>query len=234
MIETISAWSISRLFEFEKCAHASYLRIIAKSKQPELEDAHPMIRGRRIHTEVEQYINGQTEDFPSSGKKLKTTLDYCRDRYREGNATVEEQWGFDNAWGVVGWFDDDVWCRMATDCDISYEETAEIWDWKTGKSFGNEVKYMQQMQLYAIGKFMRSPETEYIDVSLGFLDDGKVRTKSFERDDKLVKLLARFNERGNRMTSCVDFRPNPSAMNCKYCPFGPTGTAACIHGVSPL
>ena len=235
MIETISAWSISRLFVFESCRHRAYLQYLVKSAVPDLEDNHPMIRGRRIHEEVEHYINGATEDFPSSGKKLKELLNDCRDAYRDGVAVVEEQWGFDRNWEPVGWFADDVWLRMATDCTVSFDrDSANIFDWKTGKSFGNEVKYMQQMQLYAIGAFMREPELEYADVTLGFLDDGKTRTKSFERGAKLNKLITRFEERGRRMTECTDFRPNPNAMNCKYCPFGPTGTKACMYGVEPL
>jgi hypothetical protein len=234
MLQTISAWSISRLLEFEQCPHRSYLKHLVKSPQPEYEDNHPMIRGKRIHTEVEEYISGKTEDFPSSGKKLKDVLDYCQEAYGEGNATVEEQWGFDAEWGIAGWFDPGVWLRMATDCTIMVDDTAEIYDWKTGKSFGNEVKYMQQMQLYACGAFMRYPELQAIDVRLGFLDDGKVREKYFERGPKLNKLIARFTERGNRMTNCVDFRPKPSAQNCKFCPFGPEGTQACVYGVSSL
>lgn len=234
MIETISAWSISRLFEFEKCKHASYLKIIAKSPQPKLEDTHPMIRGSRIHEEVEHYINGATNTFPSSGKKLKSTLVYCKEQYEAGLATVEEQWAYTDDWSTTGWYADDTWLRMATDCCVINDDTAEIYDWKTGKSFGNEVKYMQQMQLYAVGGFMREPELQYIDVTLGFLDDGKTRTKSFERGAKINTLLTRFTDRGNRMTNCVDFRPNPSVVNCKFCPFGPSGTGACQYGVAPL
>lgn len=234
MIETINAWSITGLLDFEKCPHMAYLKRIVKSPLPELPADHPMIRGSRIHEEVEHYINGTTEDFPSSGKKLQTTLDYCRDAYREGVATTEEQWGFDEEWGPCGWFVDAVWLRAATDCTIIRDDTAEVYDWKTGKSFGNEVKYMQQMQLYAVCTFMREPDVNYVDVTLGFLDDGKLRTKSFERGPKINKLLARFTERGNRMTNCVDFRPKPNAQNCKYCAFGPGGTQACMYGVSPL
>lgn len=195
-----------------------------------------MLRGRRIHDEVEAYISGKTEDFPSSGKKLKDVLDYCRDEYAAGNASAEEQWGFDEAWSPVGWFDAAVWLRMATDCTVTTDpDAAIIFDWKTGKSFGNEVKYMQQMQLYACGAFMREPELNYIDVKLGFLDDGKVREKNFQRGPKVNKLVTRFTERGNHMTNCVDFRPKPNTVNCKYCPFGPdNGTGACVHGVSSL
>lgn len=236
MIDTIPAWSISRLLEFEQCPHRSYLRLIAKSDLPELADDHPMVRGRRVHEELEAYISGKTDQFPSTGKKLEPLIEYCREKYQEGCATVEEQWGFNDQWGCVGWFDPAVWLRMATDCTITHHpDAAEIIDWKTGKSFGNEVKYMQQMQLYAVGAFMRSPAVNFIDVKLAFLDDGKIRTKDFERGKKLNKLIARFTERGNRMVNCVDFRPKPSVYSCKYCPFGPvTGTKECVYGVEGL
>jgi len=181
------------------------------------------------------YISGETDDFPSSGKKLKELLEYCREQYAEGNATVEDQWGLDKDWGATGWYDDDVWLRGAADCMILFEpDAAHLYDWKTGKSFGNEVRLMQQTQLYACIAFMLYPKLEYIDVTLAFLDDGKLRTKHFERGAKINALVARFTERGNRMTNCVDFAPTPNLANCKYCPFGPGGTNACMYGVSPL
>lgn len=211
----------------------AYLMYIRKAAQPELPPDNPLERGKRIHKEVEAYIQG-SDDFPSSGKKLQDVLDYCREHYADGNAVVEDQWAFDRDWSTTGWFDDTAWCRMITDCTIySDEQSAEIYDWKTGKSFGNEVKYMQQMQLYAVGAFLKHPDMEILEVRLGFLDDGKVREKVFQRDKKIMKLMKRFDERGRRMTECVDFRPKPSPINCKYCPFGPdNGTGECVHGVS--
>jgi RecB family exonuclease len=231
----ITAWSISRLFDFEACPHRSYLRIIAKAPTPQFDESHPMVRGRRIHEEVELYISGRSDKFPSSGKKLETVLEFCKEQHAQGRATCEEKWGFTNEWAICDWFDSSVWLRMATDCYISInDDEAIIYDWKTGKSIGNEVKYMQQMQLYAVGAFMRYPELEHVDVKLGFLDDGKVREKSYQRDHKINTLIFRFTERASRMTSCVDFRPKPNATNCKWCPFGPSGTKACIYGVEPL
>lgn len=202
---------------------------------PDYEPNHPMIRGRRVHEEIEHYIAGTTDDFPSSGKKLKDEFEFCREMFSEGKATVEEQWGFDEDWSPVGWFDDKVWCRMATDAFVTMDDAAGIiYDWKTGKSFGNEVKYMQQMQLYAVGAFLRYPDLERCTVHLGFVDDGKLRSKDFERGRKINTLLQRFSERGGRMVGCTDFRPKPNAMNCKYCPFGPNGTKACIYGAEGL
>lgn len=228
-------WSFSRLMDYEVCPYRFYLKHIAKAEQPELGDDHPMVRGRRIHEEVEHYIAGQTDDFPSSGKKLQEVIDGCRLRFEGGSATVEEQWGFTQDWAPCGWWDDGVWCRMATDYHDCIEDDAEvIIDWKTGKSFGNEVKYMQQMQLYAVGAFMRNPHLEYLDVKLGFLDDGKVRTKSFERNDKISKLIARFTERALRLQAAV-YQPKPSMVACKYCPFGSQfGTGTCVYAAEPL
>jgi hypothetical protein len=211
------------------------LRYIAKAEMPEFDADHPLKRGLRIHKEVEQYINGASEDFPSSGKKLQDEIEFCKYMYEDGKASVEEQWGFDEQWQSTGWWDDTVWLRVATDAYATPStDEAIIYDWKTGKSFGNEVKYTQQGQLYACGSFMRDPSLEHVVVTFGFLDDGKLRTKHYERGAKINKLIAKFTERGNRLTSCVDFRPKPNVMNCKFCPFGPGGTKACIYGAEPL
>lgn len=233
--DRITAWSISRLLDYESCPHRLYLRYIAKAEMPEFGADHPLTRGLRIHKEVEQYINGAVEDFPSSGKKLEDILQFCRQAYVDGLASVEEQWGFDENWEAAGWWDDAVWLRVATDCYITpAADEAIIYDWKTGKSFGNEVKYAQQGQLYACGAFMRNPSLEHVSVTFGFLDDGKLRTKDYERGPKINKLVARFTERGNRLTNCVDWRPKPNALNCKFCPFGPSNTGACIYGAESL
>jgi hypothetical protein len=202
---------------------------------PEFPEDHPLKRGLRIHKEVEQFIDGTTEDFPSSGKKLEDELYLCRNAHQDGLATVEEKWGFTNDWENAGWWDDNVWLRVATDCYVHpSDDEAIIYDWKTGKSFGNEVKYTQQGQLYACGAFMRDPNLEHVAVTFGFLDDGKLRTKHYERGAKLNKLVAKFTERANRLTSCVDWRPKPNVLNCKFCPFGPNNTGACIYGAEPL
>lgn len=234
-IQTIDAWSLSRLFDYEACPHRAYLSIIARAPKPEYDDKHPMIRGRRIHTECEEYISGG-EEFPSSGQKLRDELDFCREKFAEGTCTVEEKWGFTEEWEPCDWMADTVWLRMATDAYVTMEEgEALIYDWKTGKSFGNEVKYMQQAQLYAVGAFMRDPSLEVAEAIFGFLDEGRTIRHEFERGKKLNRLIAKFEERGKRMTSAVDFRPKPNVVNCKYCPFGTVnGTGACIYAAEGI
>jgi hypothetical protein len=232
----IKAWSLTGLLNFESCAYRAFLQYVQKAEQPIISDPnHPLERGKRIHAEVEDYISGKTDDFPSSGKKLKDEILFCKEKFQEGNAVVEEKWGFTDEWVDTGFFDDNVWCRMVTDAYIKMDEdSAIVYDWKTGKSFGNEVKYMQQMQLYGIGALLRSPELELVDVHLGFLDDGKIRSKVFRRGNKLNRLLQRFTERGERMVKCTAFPAKPNPVNCKWCPFGPTGTNACVYGAEGI
>ena len=195
-----------------------------------------MARGRRIHNEIEAFVTGKTEVLPSAAKKTKEIIEFCRDRYAEGKATAEEKWGFTGDWSITGWFDGDIWLRLATDCFVSCDNDAAIvFDWKSGKSFGNEVKLMQQMQLYACATLMKHPEINFVDTKLVFVDDGTIREKHFERGTKINALIARFTERGNRMINCVDFRPSPNLGNCRYCPYGTmNGTGACMHAVSNL
>lgn len=224
----IKAWSLTGLLNFESCPQRAYLQYVLKADQPTIDDPnHPLERGKRIHSEVEAYIKGDTDVFPSSGKKLKEEIEFCK----EQNAAVEEKWGFTDEWEPTDFFGENVWCRMVTDAYVKLDTSSIIYDWKTGKSIGNEVKYMQQMQLYAIGAFMRDPDIDRIDVQLSFLDDGKIRNKSFERGNKVNQLVKRFQERGNRMVNSTTFPAKPNPMNCKWCPFGPQGTGVCVYGV---
>lgn len=234
MSERITAVSLRRLLDFESCPHRLFLEVLRKAPKPEYDTKHPLIRGQIVHKELEQYIRGHT-DLPESGKRIKDHLELCREYAAEGKARPEEQWGFDSDWQITGYWDDNIWLRMATDCYVlPAPDAGIIYDWKTGKSFGNEVKYMQQMQLYACGALMRHPDLEIVDVHLVFTDDGVVRSRSFERGPKFNALIARFTERFNRITECIDWRPKPNVMNCKFCPFGPGGTNVCIYGVKPL
>lgn len=231
----ISAWSFNRLMDFETCPYRSYLDIIERSPGPELPDNHPMLRGSEIHELIDQYIKGEGKP-DKVFKSLQETIDFCREHYAEGTARSEERWAFDNTWGVLDdWMHDQVWVRIVADCLVHLDErTALIYDWKTGKSWGNEVKHTQQGQLYAIAAFYKFPMLDTIDVAMGYVDEGKCKPKTYQRDAKFFRLASRWHDRGLRMTEATTFPPKPNAMNCRYCKFGPSGTGACIYGVEPL
>lgn len=229
----ITSWSFSRLLEFESCPYRTYLKHVIKSPEPDKDENHPLVRGTRIHSEAEHFVLGDGELTTALQKpKIVEHLELCREAYQEGRAHVEENWGFDNEWGVTDWFGDNIWLRVKLDVGVSMDtDFYQVTDWKTGKSQGKEVRNMQQAQLYAVGVFMRNPDVQFVEPIFAFIDENKVQALKVIKRTDVPRYIQRFEERANKLTSCVDFRAKPNRMNCKYCDFGPNGTRACAHGV---
>ena len=235
--KTIKAWSFSRLVKFEECPYTIYLAAIKKEAKPEPVEGEKESagdRGTRIHQEAEDYVRGTIHELPTTLKKLEKDFTYLKTMYAEGKVELEEDWGFDRDWNSTGYFDDNIWLRVKCDVVIHHDKTqATVIDHKTGKSWGNEVKHMQQGQLYAVAAFMKYPDLERIDVEIYYIDEGKIKKKSYSRD-KFLRYLERFTERGLRVTTTIDFRAKPNIHNCRFCDYGPNkGTGACPYGVEP-
>ena len=237
-LKKISAWSFSRLSKFEQCPYSVYLASIAKEpgpeKDPDKESAAD--RGSRIHEEAENFVQGITSDLPStlSKPKIKQGLEMLKEMYSEGILEIEQDWGFTIDWESCGFFDDNVWLRVKCDVVIHHDkDTATVIDYKTGKSWGNEVKHMQQGQLYAIASFMKYPDLEDIDVEFWYTDEDKITKKRYTRS-KMTQKIKKFHERGLRVTTTVIFNAKPNIHNCRWCDYGPNkGTGVCAYGVEP-
>lgn len=230
----VKSVSYSKVKSHEKCPYKTFLSGVKKEKGPKRDENHPAERGERIHKEAENYVQGVIETLPASLKKFKDKFKELRELYDEGVIKVEDEWAFDQAWNVLDhWYGDDVWLRMKADAMQFFEKSgALIIDYKTGKSYGNEVPHTQQGQLYAIGAFMRYPDLEVVEVQFWYLDEGRVTKKMYKRD-QIGRFLARFMERFNKLTTCVNFTPKPNIHNCKWCDFGPEkGTNVCPYGVN--
>lgn len=235
-INKVTAWSFSRLSNFERCPYSVFLSSVQKEpgpeKDPNKEAAND--RGSRIHESAEDFVQGKTKTLAKELKKVEKDLNMYRDMYEEGIVEVEGDWGFTQDWETCGYYDDNVWLRVKCDVVIRHDaETATVVDYKTGKSFGNEVKHISQGQLYAIATFMRYPELQRIDVEFLYTDEGKSKRKSYTRD-KIIKPLEKFNKRGLAVTTCISFQPKPNVHNCRWCDYGPNkGTGVCTYGVEP-
>jgi RecB family exonuclease len=229
----VRSWSFSRLLDFEGCPYRTYLRYVLKSPEPEPDEASPLVRGSRIHTEAEHYVLGTgalTRDLQKP--KVVEHLEFCKEMYAEGKANVEEDWAFNDQWEITGWTDKETWLRLKLDVAVELSpDFVQITDWKTGKSMGKEVRNMQQSQIYAAGVFMRQPEVMYVQPLFVYTDENKLMELNTIERKSVPRYIQRFTERANKLTSCTDFRAKPNRMNCRWCPFGPNGTEACVHGV---
>jgi hypothetical protein len=128
----------------------------------------------------------------------------------------------------------DVWCRIKCDAVAFLSDTeAVVVDYKSGKRYGNEIKHSEQMKLYQLGAFLRYPKLETVTVELWYTDLDELHDQTFRRDQGL-RFAEGFARRGEAMTTCEDFPPNPNVFSCKWCPYKPVekgGTGHCSVGV---
>jgi len=233
--KSIPTWSFSSLSKYEQCPYQAYLKRIKRVETNEQPNDSPLVRGNRIHDEAEQYVDGRLPDMPKSIKKFTSQFKGLRELYVDGQVTLEQGWGFDSNWEPCTYDDwGTVWHQSKLDALIQHDETTfTIVDYKTGKSWGNEVKHTMQGVLYAVALMCLYPQAESITVEFWYLDEGKTKRRTYNRS-QLLPQMASFNRRGVAMTSATEFPPKANKMNCLYCDYGVNkGNGKCQYAVDP-
>ena len=232
----ISAWSYSRLKNYEQCPHRAFLAYVEKRPEPPEIDKKAANRGTEIHTQIENYIRGDSDELTNPALKAKHIIDPLRDEYRAGNVELEGDWGFTATWATCDYFDPNVWARMKLDAlHVTGPFSADAYDWKSGKKFGNEVAHAQQGQQYVIGTFMRRPELEHVTTRFVYVDQadcGPPTVREYTRA-KAMSMFKSINDRAIAMTTATTFPAKPNKINCRFCPYGPNnkGDRSCQWGV---
>lgn len=225
-------WSFSKLVKYETCPMRFKLQYIDKIPEPPRPDDNPMERGNRIHNNLEAFVKG-TEPLQNEAKKLdffEPALQHLKLLYSYGQATAEDNWFFDRDWMETD--RDHVWLWSKLDFLIEDEaqRTVIVGDYKSGKSAYKAVEHVQQTQLYAVCAALKYPEADIIKAELWYVDEGHVKSQEYTRE-RALSLLNRFDARANAIYNDKLFRPNPSTMTCKYCPYGPRALGVCPVGV---
>lgn len=230
------AWSHSRLNVFEQCKRRAKLAFIDRIPEPPRplppgKTEHANDRGTRIHEAAELYVKGNIELIPELGE-FREEFEALRALFRAGKVSLEGEWAVDADWMPVHWKSDDVWARIKLDAFVTLTPShGVVIDYKTGKLKGNEVKHMEQGQLYQLAAFMRHPEMQTIDVEFWYTDLPDLTHVKYSKKQGL-RFLRSYNERGGKMVSATEFPPSPSIFNCKWCPYGPEGTGHCDKGIA--
>jgi RecB family exonuclease len=213
----IKSWSFSSLMLYEKCPRAAFYKLVERIPEPEPEPDSPLVRGNRIHSEIEAFIQDQTYTaaVPIGDIELYASL---HTQWVQGFVEVEGEWGFDHDWNRVDWRT--ATCRMKLDAGVVSPGLYTVYDWKTGKKVGNEIKHTMQGQLYAIGAQAIYPETLRINVGFHYVDhpDEKPLTATYN-PSQIARFKETYNRRSAKMMSDTEFRPIPNKGNCKWCPF---------------
>ena len=235
----IVSWSHSRAVDFEKCKFSAYLKYVQKVPEPVRplppgKTEHANDRGSRVHDMLEQFTSGNSDVFPSEARHFRTEMDAMSKLFAKGMVSLEEEWAFDQDWNPTDW--KTGWLRMKLDALVFLNEyEAVAIDFKTGRKFGNELKHMEQLQLYQLACFLRYPKLEEVDVELWYLDHDELTRSHFRREQGL-RFRQSWDRRGKAITTAAAFPPNANKFSCRWCPFGdpangfPNGTGHCQAG----
>lgn len=246
----IQFWSFSALRNFEVCPYFMDLSRIQRQPGPyeseeDMPADHPLARGKRIHQEAEEYVNGTRAGFPPSLKKLRTEFEKLRLEYDEGRVWLEERMCFNRDWDPLEpeenrFVPQGTWHIQIPDAIVisrvvdGVVKEVRIIDYKTGKSWGKEVQYMQQVQLYALGALMRFPSVDTVKVEMWYIDEGAIKPKSKNVYTRafVPAALEQWTRRGEALVNATAFPPKPNRGNCRFCDYGvENGTGACPYAI---
>lgn len=235
-MDKLTAWSFSRLGVFEQCKLHAKLAYIDKIPEPERplppgKAEHANDRGTRLHLAAEKFVGGGVELIPELGKYFEPEFLRLRELHAGGNVSLEGEWGYNKDWLPTAWMSEDVWLRVKLDALVRLtQKHAVVIDYKSGRKNGNEVKHMQQGQLYVLASFLRYPDLEEVDVEFWYLDQDEITSMHYTKAQAL-RFFKHFTDRGLAVTDCVEWPANPGIFNCRWCPYGPWGTGHCKVGV---
>lgn len=222
----ISSWSHSKLVEFDKCKHRTFLLHVKRVPEPPRElrpgqTEHANDRGSRVHDEAERFVRGLLKTIPFELRSFEQEFLRLRELFRLGVVSLEGNWGFDRDWEIADWRT--AWHRSKLDAMVMPDDySAIVIDYKTGKRYGNEVKHGEQVQLYTVDTLMRFPKLEVVTTELWYPDVGEIVSNTFTRDQGL-RFRKSFQKRGEDITSCTEWPANPNIFVCRYCDYGKTG-----------
>ncbi len=226
-------WSYSSLSIYEQCPMRFKLAKIDRIPEPPRPPDNPLERGNRIHKALELYVTGKAKSYDCEAKQIgvfDTALTCARSLYAAGQASVEENWWFDQDWMTCD--RDGVWLWSKLDLNVHDEANARsiVVDHKSGKSLYKAIDHVQQMQLYAAAAALRQEWADRITVELWYVDEGHIKGETYSREQALM-YVQRFDARAKRIYADKHFRPNPNRETCRWCPYSPRGNGACPVGV---
>lgn len=222
MTGNITAWSHSRLVQYERCPRQFKFNNVDKVPVP----ASPVMeRGKVLHTQVAAYIKGNLAEPPAAAVNFKWLLDAVRD-FPEDSRIIEQQWGFTRDWSKCGWFGGEVYLRSIIDAGVVYDDhTAELIDWKTGKKYGENE---DELKLFAATGFRRFPHLLKITTRLVYFDmiDQDFNEYSVK---EVPAIMADFDKRAARLLGDSTYPARPG-NHCRWCSFSKDKDGPCQFG----
>jgi hypothetical protein len=219
----LTAWSYSRLAQWEACPLAFKLKHLDKVHE---EQSPAMKRGDDIHKIAARFLaNEKFDSIPGELHKFSYQMNELR-AMPASMKRVEQQWGFTKDWKPTEWFGNKTWLRAVLDACVVYPDgTADVIDHKTGKRYGSNK---DQMELFALATFCKFPEVSHVTTRLWYLDLGVEEVEEFQQENR-SEMIAAWEARVAPMFADTVFAPRPNEK-CRWCAFAKGKGGQCKFG----
>jgi len=202
-----TAWSHSRLKEYEDCPLKAKIDHLDKIKEPK---GPALLNGQRVHKEAEDYVSGRLKKLPASLKLFAAEFKALQKISKR--VALEGELAFDKTWRRCDWFAPETWLRLKMDAYYVDSDRLILVDYKTGKV---HPENMEQLDLYAVVGFLIHPEVSVVDAQLWYLDQGEVNARSYTLKEagRLQKI---WTKRPAKLLADSTFKPRPGS-GCRWC-----------------
>jgi hypothetical protein len=224
VIQKLVAFSYSRLNTYRQCPLKAKFLYIDKLKEPQGE---ALQRGSDIHKFAEDYVKGTIKKLPPELKIYKDDFKEIITAIKKKTITVdiECQWAFDKNWKSCEWFSEKAWCRMML--DLVYIPTKKptelvIIDYKTGKM---RPENKEQLDLYALGAFMKYPNVEKVTAEFWYLDADEWVEEIYTKKD-ISRLQKHWADETKKYLNDTKFPPRANNF-CRWCDFRKDAQGLC-------
>jgi hypothetical protein len=206
-------WAYSGIKCFQTCAKMYYHKYVAKDvKDPPGPEA---AFGTAVHKSFEEYLREGTP-FPAEHVRF---LKYAEPvKQWKGDFYVEHKMALYPDFTPCDFFDRDYFVRGVVDLAVVNGRTANVLDWKTGKS----AKYadLKQLELMSLLLFKHFPELEKTRCGLVFVVPDKLVKAEYTRDREKEAWQNWLFEvaKVQNCHSTGKWLPNPNNLCRRHCP----------------
>lgn len=209
----------SKLDVFRQCKAKFKYQFMDKRKG---DDSSPALeRGNLIHKNIEEYLNGWTQELHPDVLDWKDAFDAVKAKDYKG----EQALGISKDWILLpDWFDKRTWIRVKMDTYYVENGKIVVIDYKTGKY---RIPSTEQVELYAIAGLSIAPEIKEAIAEMWFLDAGETYTRTYTKDE-LLALRTKYIQEFDKIHNHETWEPEPSSA-CRYCPYSKTKGGPCKY-----
>lgn len=226
----VKSWSFTRYNDYKKCPAFFKFKHVDRIAEP---PNAAMQRGTDIHKLAEDYTLGKKKTLPP---ELKLFAAQFAELKKQKIKVVEETWAFKADWTETR-YDDWNGCALRIKLDVAYTNVQHMAlvpiDHKTGKCRDEEhSKYLEQLELYALGGLIKYPDIKVVSPRLWYLDHGIVFPDPEETEIEytpadLPKLKKSWEKKVFPMFQDKSFKPTPSDEACKWCFYSKSKNGPC-------